>query len=114
MSPRTINMIRVQDRHMKQGIRSKTDPTEREIELALRPGVFIGYSEGFSFVSKLEEVAAKIRKLGAAEPGRAVGLYETFLAGCHAKADELDDSAGSFGEFAHQLKIGRASCRERV
>jgi hypothetical protein len=88
---------------MKQGIRSKTDPTEREIELALRPGVFIGYSEGFSLVSKLEEVAAKIRKLGATEPGRAVGLYETFLAGCHAKADELDDSDGSFGQFAHEL-----------
>jgi hypothetical protein len=32
-------------------------------------------------VSKLEEVAAKIRKLGATEPVRAVGLYETFLAG---------------------------------
>jgi hypothetical protein len=88
---------------MKQRIRSKTDPTEREIELALRPGVFIGYSEGFSFVSKLEEVAAKIRELGATEPGRAVGLYETFLASCHAKADELDDSDGSFGQFAHEL-----------
>jgi hypothetical protein len=88
---------------MKQGIRSKTDPTEREIELALRPGVFIGYREVFSFVSKLEEVAAKIRKLGATEPGRAVGLYETFLAGCNAKADELDDSDGSFRQFAHEL-----------
>jgi hypothetical protein len=54
-------------------------------------------------VSKLEEVAAKIRKLGATEPGRAVGLYETFLASCHAKADELDDSDGSFGQFAHEL-----------
>jgi hypothetical protein len=88
---------------MKQRIRSKTDPTEREIELALQPGVFIGYREVFSFVSKLEEVGAKIRKLGATEPGRAVGLYETFLAGCNAKADELDDSDGSFGQFAHEL-----------
>jgi hypothetical protein len=58
---------------MKQRIRSKTDPTEREIELALRPGVFIGYSEGFSFVSKLEEVAAKIRELGATSPGALLG-----------------------------------------
>jgi hypothetical protein len=88
---------------MKQGIRSKTDPMEREIEVALRPGVFIGYREGFSFVTQLEELAAQIRKLGATEPGRAVGLYETFLAGCHAKADELDDSDGSFGQFAHEL-----------
>jgi len=31
------------------------------------------------------------------DPARAVKLYETFLAGCHAKADELDDSTGSFG-----------------
>ncbi len=88
---------------MKQGIRSKTDPMEREIEVALRPGVFIGYREGFSFVTRLEELAAQIRMLGATESGRAVGLYETFLAGCHAKADELDDSDGSFGQFAHEL-----------
>jgi hypothetical protein len=46
---------------MKQGIRSKTDPMEREIEVALRPGVFIGYREGFSFVTQLEELAAQIR-----------------------------------------------------
>jgi hypothetical protein len=88
---------------MKQGIRSKTDPMEREIELALRPGVFIGYREGFSLVTKLEEVAAQIHKLVATEPRRALGLSETFLAGCHAKADELDDSDGSFGQFAHEL-----------
>lgn len=88
---------------MKQGIRSRTDPTEREIEFALQPGVFIGYSEGFPFVTKLQEVAAKIQKLVATEPGRAVGLYETFLAGCQAKADELDGSDGSFGQFAHEL-----------
>src|ERR1035438_4134152 len=28
---------------------------------------------------------------------------ETFLAGCHGKADELDDSSGSFGQFAQDL-----------
>jgi hypothetical protein len=88
---------------MKQGVRSKTDPMEREIELALRPGVFIGYREGFSFVTQIEELAAQIHKLVATEPGRALGLSETFLAGCHAKADELDDSDGSFGQFAHKL-----------
>jgi hypothetical protein len=88
---------------MKQGIRSKTDPTEREIELALRPGGFIGYRESSSFATGLEEVAAKVHKLVDTEPGRAVKLCETFLAGCHAKADELDDSHGSFGQFAHGL-----------
>jgi hypothetical protein len=100
MSPRTIL---IGEQQMKQGVRSKTDPMEREIELALRPGVFIGYREGFSFVTQLEELAAQIHKLVATEPERALGLSETFLAGCHAKADELDDSDGSFGQFAHKL-----------
>jgi hypothetical protein len=102
---------------MKQGIRSKTDRTEREIELALRPGVFVGDREVFSFVSKLAEVAAKIRKRGATEPGCAVTLYKTFLAGCDVKADGLDDSDGSFGQFAHQriclwIKARQASASE--
>jgi hypothetical protein len=54
-------------------------------------------------VSGLEEVAATSDKLIATEPARAVALYESFLAGCHAKADELDDSSGSFGQFAQDL-----------
>ena len=95
----------MQSRHMKQGIRSRTDPTELEIELALRPGVFISYSEGSSFVINLEEVTAKVRKLVATEPGRAVRLYETFFAGCHAKADEIDDSDGSFRQFARRSEV---------
>jgi hypothetical protein len=34
------------------------------------------------------------------EPARSVTLCEAFLAGCHAKAEELDESSGSFGQFA--------------
>jgi hypothetical protein len=103
-SKKRANTYRMSEQtRMKQGIRSKTDPMEREIELALRPGVFIGYREGFSFVTRLEELASQIHQLVATEPGRAVGLSETFLAGCHAKADELDDSDGSFGQFAQEL-----------
>src|ERR1035438_3255341 len=30
-------------------------------------------------------------------------LCETSLAGCHGKAEELDDSSGSFGQFAQDL-----------
>jgi len=97
---------------MKQVIRGKTDPMEREIELVLRPGVFIDSSESFSFVAKLDEVAAKIHKLVATAPERAAGLYETFLAGCHAKADELDDSYGSFGQFAQDLICGWIKARQ--
>ena len=39
-------------------------------------------------------------------------LYETFLAGCHAKADELDDSSGSFGQFAQDLICGWIKARQ--
>jgi hypothetical protein len=90
-------------RRMKTKPRSKADPIERQIESAFRPGTFIRDGECFSFVSGLEEVAAAIDTLVATEPVRAVALYETFLAGCHAKADELDDSSGSFGQFARDL-----------
>jgi hypothetical protein len=34
------------------------------------------------------------------QPSPLAPPYEAFLAGCHAKADELDDSSGSFGHFA--------------
>jgi len=88
---------------MKQGIRSRTDPIELEIELALRSGVFISYSEGSSFVINLEEVTAKVRKMLATEPRRAVRLYGAFFAGCRAKADEVDDSDESFRQFAREL-----------
>lgn len=88
---------------MKTKPRSKADPIERQIESAFRPGVFIRDGECFSFVSGLEEVVAAIDTLVAIEPARAVALYEAFLAGCHAKADELDDSSGSFGQFGQDL-----------
>jgi hypothetical protein len=51
----------------------------------------------FHFVSDLDEVAAKIAKLTNTDPARAVALYETFLAGCHEKAEEVNDSSGSLG-----------------
>ena len=97
---------------MKPRGRGKTEPIEREIERALRPGAFIRDGECFSFVSGLEQVAATIDKLIATEPARAVALYETFLAGCHAKADELDDSSGSFGQFAQDLICGWIKARQ--
>ncbi len=42
--------------------RPRSDPIE--IELALNPGAFIAYSACFSFVSDLDEVAAKIAYSG--------------------------------------------------
>jgi hypothetical protein len=81
----------------------RRDPIEQEIELALRPGEFIRDRACISFVSGLEEVAAKIEGLTGTDAARAAGLCETFLAGCHEKAEELDDSSGSFGQFARDL-----------
>ena len=70
----------------------RRDPIESEIELALSPGEFIRDRACFSFVSGLERVAAKIDVLTGTGPARAAGLCETFLAGCHEKAEGLDDS----------------------
>jgi hypothetical protein len=80
--------------------RAERDPIEQEIEPALNPGSFIRDRACFPFVRSLEEIAARIEALGAA---RAAALYEIFLAGCREKAEELDDSSGSFGLFAKDL-----------
>src|ERR1035438_9693173 len=81
----------------------RRDPIENEIELALSPGEFIRDRACFSFVSSLEAVASQIDILLKTDSARAAGLYETFLAGCREKAEELDDSSGSFGQFAKDL-----------
>jgi len=83
---------------MKGTRRGKTDAMERQIERALRPGEFIYDRACFSFVSGLGQVANGIKELIPAEPSRAVALCEVFLAGCHAKAEQLDDSSGNFGD----------------
>ena len=80
---------------MKRKPRLGADPMERQMEVALNPGAFIPDRACYSFVSELEEVAAGIGKL--ADPVRATALYETFLAGCYEKAEELDDSSGANG-----------------
>jgi len=97
---------------MTRKSRAKADPIEREIELALNPGAFIPDRACFSFVSDLDEVAAKIAKLTASDPSRAVTLYETFLAASYAKIEELDDSSGSFGQFVADLYCGWIKARQ--
>jgi tetratricopeptide (TPR) repeat protein len=76
---------------------------EQQIELALRPGTFIYDRVCISFVRGLEEVAAKIGRVSTTEPVSGVALYEAFLAGCHEKIEELDDSSGSFVQFVQDL-----------
>ncbi len=91
---------------------AKTDPIEQEIALALQPGAFIPDRACFSFVSDLDQVAAKIAQLTTRDPARAITLYETFLATCHEKAEELDDSSGSFGQFVGDLYCGWIKARQ--
>jgi tetratricopeptide (TPR) repeat protein len=90
----------------------KADPLEVEIELALNPGAFIPDRACFSFAIDLGGVAAKISKLAITDPARAMALYEAFLAGCYEKAEELDDSSGSFGQFVGELFCGWIEARQ--
>ncbi|MCL5884616.1 MAG: hypothetical protein M1377_04630, partial [Deltaproteobacteria bacterium] len=97
---------------MTRKLRGKSDPFEREIELALNSGAFIPDRACFSFVSDIEDVAARIASLVKVDPTRAVTLYETFLAGCYEKAEEVDDSSGSFGQFVEGLFRGWIKARQ--
>jgi hypothetical protein len=63
-------------------------------------------------VSDLAEVAAKIAKLTASDASRAVALYETFLAACYLKIEELDDSSGGFGQIVDDLYCGWIKARQ--
>jgi tetratricopeptide (TPR) repeat protein len=92
--------------------RVRRDRLEPEIEAALEPGQFIGDRACFSFVSDLELVEEELAALVATEPASAVALYESFLAGCHEKAEELDDSSGSFGAFVAELFCGWTNARQ--
>lgn len=92
--------------------RPKGDPIEHEIELALDPGDFISDDACFSFVIDLDDVATRIDKLVSSDPARAITLYETFLAACYLKIEELDDSSGSFGQFVTDLYCGWIAARQ--
>lgn len=97
---------------MIKGRSSRRDPMDRAIESALQPGRFIGWSEGASFVSGLSAVEREIAKLVSDRPTRAVSAYETFIAGCNLKAEEVDDSDAEFGTFAGGLFCGWIHARQ--
>ena len=94
--------------------RQKTDPLEREIESALQPGVFVPDGASFSFTSGLEKAAGVLASRAQTEPARATSLYEAFYAGCLGKAEEVDDSSGSFGHFAGELLCGWVKARQAL
>lgn len=82
------------------------------IESALQPGRLIGWNEGSSFVSDLRHLESEIAKVVSGDPARGVVLYETFIAGCTLKAEEIDDSDGEFGTFACGLYCDWITARQ--
>ena len=92
--------------------RKQIDPLEQAIELVLEPGSFISYNAVWSFVHEVEEVVSKIDKIVETEPARAARLFEIFIAACHEKAEEIDDSGGSFGMLVDDLFQGWIKARQ--
>jgi len=92
--------------------RGPADPVESAMEMALAPGLFISEGASYSFVRGLEEVAQQIGGIIEALPDRAVALYETFIAGCYEKAEEVDDSSGGLGAFGGSLFCGWVTARQ--
>ncbi|MFO7739745.1 MAG: hypothetical protein R6V46_14795 [Desulfatiglandaceae bacterium] len=97
---------------MSPGKRKQIDPLEQAIEPALSPGHFISYKAAWSFVDDVQGVANDIGKIIKKEPERAARLYETFIAACHEKADEIDDSSGNFGMLVEDLFRGWIQARQ--
>jgi tetratricopeptide (TPR) repeat protein len=90
----------------------RRDAIDHAMEQALSLGDFIDYSAAWSFVTELEEVAKQIEQLLPEESERAVKLYETFIAGCYEKAEEIDDSSGNLGMFVEDLFCGWIKARQ--
>jgi hypothetical protein len=94
------------------GKRKQIDPLEQAMEAALSPGSFISYNAAWSFVDDVQDVSNDIGKIIENEPERAAHLYETFIAACHEKADEIDDSSGNFGMLVEELFRGWINARQ--
>lgn len=84
--------------------RGRTGAIERTIELAMAPGSFIGERAVVGLVRDLSEVKSTIvQPDGGIDAARRIRLLETLIAACYLKAEELDDSGGSFGMFVEEL-----------
>ena len=93
---------------------AETEMIEYAIESAIKPGDFIGYNEGWSFISGLEKVSEQIDGVADKKPLQAVELIETFIAVCYEKAEEIDDSSGSFGMFVEELFCSWVNDRQKA
>ncbi len=97
---------------MRRRKRKQVDPFEQAIERALSPGTVISYNAAWSFLDDVQDVVNEIEMIIKKEPERAAHLFETFIAACHEKADEIDDSSGSFGMLVHDLFRGWIRARQ--
>jgi hypothetical protein len=97
---------------MKSVHRTDIDPHDESIEEVLRPGSFIAYRDCSAFVDGLEQLAGKISTETKVDPARVSQLWETFLAGCLEKAEEIDDSSGMFGQFVESLYCNWLQARQ--
>ena len=97
---------------MSPAKRKQIDPLEKAIEAALSPGHFISYNASWSFVEDVQGVATDIGEIIRNEPARAARLYEIFIAACHEKAEEIDDSSGNFGMLVEDLFQGWITARQ--
>lgn len=96
------------------GRRRKTDPIEQAIERALAPGQYISWRNVGDLTGDLEAVEKQIAPLLSTQPERAAALYETCLAGCYAKVEEVDDEGGELGYFVRTLFCGWVRARQAI
>lgn len=97
------------------GKAKRVHPLIQAIEGALAPGTFIAYGRSWDFVRNLDGVKDQLDAMVKAGQARqAVDLYETFLAGCYDKADEIDDSGGNLGDFFHRLFVSWIRARQQA
>ncbi len=75
--------------------RKQIDPLEQAIEAALAPGSFISYKAAWLFVDEAQHVTNDVDKIIGREPERAARLFETFIAACHEKAEDIMSDAPS-------------------
>ncbi|MGD9162808.1 MAG: hypothetical protein PVG39_30660 [Desulfobacteraceae bacterium] len=94
--------------------KTETEIIESAIENSLRPGYFIDYNSNRSFVSDLEKVKNIIDDFVNKEPIRSIDLIEIFIAACYEKAEEIDDSSGSFGDFIEELFYSWVNARQKA
>ncbi|WP_205243689.1 DUF6880 family protein [Desulfobulbus alkaliphilus] len=97
---------------MNRGKKKQIDPLAQAIAAALAPGKFISHATTWSFVDDVEDLAGDIAKIIDTEPERAALLFETFIAACHEKAEEIDDSSGNFGMLVERLFLDWIKSRQ--